>query len=284
MKEELVNSMYELLRDRGTDLYIQYADYDHCDVHFHQCIELVLLESGEMTVTINGKSRSFKDGEKGLAFIASYDIHHILRSADSKIIICIIPVFFLKSFFAAANELNYQSCYIEDRKIIDKIHDLLKELMVYKKGNLLLVKGIIYTILGLLIETKSLKTGNVPAPKQLTQRVLEYLNNNFKSKITLETLADEFNYSKYYFSKIFNQYFACNLATYINMLRATYVATQLNDNSVHNIVELAYEAGFDSLRTFYRSFNQLFKTSPKNFKKKIYENDKVNNSIMTLNA
>ncbi|HHW89554.1 MAG TPA: helix-turn-helix transcriptional regulator [Clostridiales bacterium] len=271
MKEEMVNSMYELLRDRGNDLYIQYADFDHCDVHFHQCIELALLEAGEMVITVNGKSEAFRRGQKGLAFIASYDVHHILRSDDSKIIVCIIPAFFLKGFFEAADELNYQSCFIKDQEFIDKIWLLLKELMEHKKSNLLLVKGIVYTILGHLIESKMLKTANDPAPNQLTQKVLEYLNNNFKSKITLDTLAAEFNYSKYYFSKIFNQYFACNLSTYVNMLRATYVAAQLNENSAEkNIVELAFDAGFDSMRTFYRSFYQLFKTSPKNFKKQMY--------------
>lgn len=270
MKGEMINSMYELLRDRGTDLYIQYADYDHCDVHFHQCIELVLLEAGEMTVTINGKSHSFKKGEKGLVFIASYDIHHILRSDDSKIIISIIPVFFLKDFFAAAGQLNYMSVYIDNEKVINEVDSLMHKLMNHKNENILIVKGLVYTILGLLVESKLLLTAETPAPKQLTQKVLEYLNNNYKKKITLDVLSEEFNYSKYYFSKIFNQYFECNLTTYINMLRATYVATQLNDTSHRNIVEIAYEAGFDSLRTFYRSFYSLFKISPKNFKRNMY--------------
>ncbi|NLC17095.1 MAG: hypothetical protein GX756_04370 [Clostridiales bacterium] len=105
MKEEMVNSMYELLRDRGNDLYIQYADFDHCDVHFHQCIELALLEAGEMVITVNGKSEAFRRGQKGLAFIASYDVHHILRSDDSKIIVCIIPAFFLKGFLRRQTNL-----------------------------------------------------------------------------------------------------------------------------------------------------------------------------------
>ncbi len=97
------------------------------------------------------------------------------------------------------------------------------------------------------------------------QKVKEYLDANFKEKITLDDLASRFYISKYYLLKLFKERYGVTVNAYLNQLRVTYIKKQLRftDETVERIAEeLHIEPTYLS-----RLFKKMEGTSPSKFRK-----------------
>ena len=80
-------------------------------------------------------------------------------------------------------------------------------------------KGYAYTFFSLLIKEVGLCDLQSSKTSLLAQDILNYLQANYLEPITLDTLCNEFGYSRSSFSHIFNNYFGCSLTKYLNILR-----------------------------------------------------------------
>lgn len=97
------------------------------------------------------------------------------------------------------------------------------------------------------------------------QKVKEYLDANFKEKITLDDLASRFYISKYYLLELFKECYGVTVNAYLNQLRVTYIKKQLRftDETVERIAEeLHIEPTYLS-----RLFKKMEGTSPSKFRK-----------------
>lgn len=97
------------------------------------------------------------------------------------------------------------------------------------------------------------------------QKVKEYLDANFKEKITLDDLASRFYISKYYLLKLFKERYGVTVNAYLNQLRVTYIKKQLRftGETVERIAEeLHIEPTYLS-----RLFKKMEGTSPSKFRK-----------------
>lgn len=97
------------------------------------------------------------------------------------------------------------------------------------------------------------------------QKVKEYLDANFKEKITLDDLASRFYISKYYLLELFKERYGVTVNAYLNQLRVTYIKKQLRftDETVERIAEeLHIEPTYLS-----RLFKKMEEVSPSKFRK-----------------
>lgn len=97
------------------------------------------------------------------------------------------------------------------------------------------------------------------------QKVKEYLDANFKEKITLDGLASRFYISKYYLLELFKERYGVTVNAYLKQLRVTYIKKQLRftDETVECIAEeLHIEPTYLS-----RLFKKMEGTSPSKFRK-----------------
>ncbi|WP_339301819.1 helix-turn-helix transcriptional regulator [Paenibacillus sp. FSL R5-0623] len=98
---------------------------------------------------------------------------------------------------------------------------------------------------------------------------MEYLSNHFTESITLDSLAAEFNVSKYYISRIFSNKIKINLRNYLSMLRVEY-ASMLIRTTDASLTTIGVNAGFDSQRTFNRVFRAIYGMTPRDFKNNVH--------------
>lgn len=97
------------------------------------------------------------------------------------------------------------------------------------------------------------------------QKVKEYLDANFKEKITLDDLASRFYISKYYLLELYKEHYGVTVNAYLNQLRVTYIKKQLRftDETVECIAEhLHIEPTYLS-----RLFKKMEGISPSKFRK-----------------
>ena len=92
-------------------------------------------------------------------------------------------------------------------------------------------------------------------------KVIQYVKDHYREKITLDDVASHVYLSRSYLSKVFNEELGCNFTTYINRLRIENSKALLLNNSI-NIVDVAFMVGFDDQSYFTKVFKKNAGISP----------------------
>jgi len=97
--------------------------------------------------------------------------------------------------------------------------------------------------------------------------VLDYLNNNYSQELSLESLANIANFSKYHFHRIFKGVVGESLYKYIQRIRIEKAAHSLMYSDKKSITEIALDCGFNNSASFARIFNEHFNMSATTWRK-----------------
>ena len=124
------------------------------------------------------------------------------------------------------------------------------------------------TLLTLLMIESWHPSRQKPGVKQSSVTSVEsYLRENYKKKIVLDELADQFFINKYYLSRSFKKRYGISLWTYLLQLRITEAKTQLRFTD-KTIEQIALDCGFEELNYFSRTFRKIEGISPSEYRRK----------------
>ena len=120
------------------------------------------------------------------------------------------------------------------------------------------------------------KYENTPDQKDLSahknaptlQKAIDYVKENFHKEIRLETLAALCEISPSYFSKLFKKVYRCNLSSFVNSLRIE-KAKALIIKTNKNIVDVAYEVGFEDCGYFIKIFKSFLGVTPNKYRESL---------------
>ena len=98
------------------------------------------------------------------------------------------------------------------------------------------------------------------------KKVVDYIETHLDDELSLDKIADALNYSKFYVARIFHEETGCTVYKYIQGRRLTLAAQKLVETK-QPIVEIAYEAHYDSQQAFTLAFKQAYKCTPKIYRK-----------------
>ncbi len=105
---------------------------------------------------------------------------------------------------------------------------------------------------------------------QLLEQVAQYVDRNLYREITLEEVSKHVNFSMYHFTRFFKDTTGMTFWQYLNNYKVSKAANYLI-NTTDTISEIAFNSGFNSIKTFNRVFKQIKGCSPSEFKKAIFE-------------
>jgi AraC-like DNA-binding protein len=251
-----MKAMYEIERDRDNKIRISESEINNCYPHFHQQIELLYILKGAKKIAINNNSDYLT--EKQFAICDSFDIHSYYNDPTSNSLVVIIPYTYFDNYYLFKKNRTLESNFIKDEKITKKIFLAMNELSNYNNGNDVLVRGLINTILGIVLEEIPLITKSKQDDLEFIKNLLIYIDENFTEEISLCSLCEHFNYSRSYLSRTFNKYVKCNLTEYLNRLRSRYVINILKENPANKLSDTVFNAGFSSMQTFFRTFKKEY--------------------------
>lgn len=100
----------------------------------------------------------------------------------------------------------------------------------------------------------------------VVKKVIDYIETHIDEDLSLDKIAGALNYSKFYIARAFNQETKCTIYKYIQGRRLTLAAQKLVETSLP-IVEIAYEAHYDSQQAFTFAFKQFYGCTPKIYRK-----------------
>lgn len=226
--------------------------YDKCSykAHFHKNIELIYLFSGSMACTVGEHTGTLLPGD--FALVLPNEIHAVELSEDGSCWIGVYSGDFTPAFVKKVRGLVGDGFIFRCQ---DSVTDFLKaNLLKKEQPSVFMIKACLYAVFSeyerqIRLMPQSGKQG------MLMNSITDYIAVNFRNKITLRDMASELGYSYHYLSKCFHRIFDMSFSDYINMYRLEVALTLLSETD-KDIIDVAMESGFQSIR----SFNDYFLT------------------------
>ena len=97
-------------------------------------------------------------------------------------------------------------------------------------------------------------------------RVVQYMSANAAEPMRLKVLADIAHCSPWHLDRIFSNATGLSPMRYISLLRINAAKLEIM-RSDHRIIEIAYDAGYNSLGSFGKRFTELVGLSPREVRK-----------------
>ena len=123
--------------------------------------------------------------------------------------------------------------------------------------------------------------GEIMYSNEIVCQILDYIDQNITTKISLIDISNYFFFNKFYISKLFKREIKTTITTYINTLKI--INSLSNINNKHSITSVSIRNGFQSLEYFSETFSKIIGVSPSIYQN-FYHHRKINSEkqIMTL--
>lgn len=262
-----------------------YFEEKTMNIHIHDCYEIYYSISGGKQFLIDNKSYRIEPGD--LFIINQYESHYLTQidqAEHERIIISIHPEF-LRSISTSNTGLDH--CFIRrepgfsHRISLDKSKQQRFLYYIHKMTSL---SGYAEDILERLAFTELMvfiNKENIAAQKaeekyeshayqygQQANAILDYINQNINTTITIQQLADHFYLSKSFICRIFKQSTGTTVNKYLTARRISIAKSLLSDGLSVN--EVSEQCGFLDYSTFLKAFSKTVGVSPKKYA--IYNN------------
>lgn len=247
---------------------------DGYPAHWHDFYEFEWVKSGSCVHRINDRERILKEGD--FIFCTTADIHEIVPLNSNENLIFTTAHFDGRFLTETSKKIIYSLKSREfgfDAKTRRAVYSVLSELLDISKKDCSLkteiIKNRIETLLLYCAEAdgdfakKSYKSGLLNA--------IGYIDNNFRTHITLSCVAQIAGFSSGAFSAVFHEKMGVTFQEYLVAKRLKWAATLLKSTE-YNVTQIAYDSGFNSHSHFSHSFKKKYGISPAEFRRTNEEN------------
>ncbi|KWX87131.1 helix-turn-helix transcriptional regulator [Paenibacillus sonchi] len=100
---------------------------------------------------------------------------------------------------------------------------------------------------------------------EVIERALIHIEGHLQQSLTVETVANTFNMSKYYFHRLFSAMMSCSLNQYILSRRLNASLTFIQ-NKNRSLTDIAYQLNFGTQASFTRAFKRQYGVAPSSLK------------------
>ena len=102
-------------------------------------------------------------------------------------------------------------------------------------------------------------------------KVVEYIKEHYKEKISLEDIAKKFNYSVGHLCRKFKEEIGDSVVNYIIKYRISVAMKLLFENKELSIEEIALDVGFNDVQFFDKTFKKFTGMTPGKYRREVTE-------------
>lgn len=254
----------ELLNPDNTPVIVSMRsapDGDNGAIHYSDTYEIILFEKVFGTVTI--ANQIYNITPYSIYLIPPQCVHATRINKNSGLI-------YVFKFYGRELEkfINYKYIFSWDKDLVDSLPhklDIYDEAVMYIINMMNPQNSIedsIYNILkffsvldkSIRANLKSESEMNISKNEQL-KKLIDWTNENYCTKFSLEDAAKVINFSKYHFCKFFKQNVGITYIEYINQLRIQHAIGLLQQGKT--ATECCFSCGFESIAYFSRLFKKI---------------------------
>lgn len=231
------------------------------DYHFHRNYEMIFVQEGRVKCTVGGIEETLVPGD--FALCLSNEIHRYDSLGESRAFVLVFSADFVKSFDRAVAGKSGDTFKFRCRK--ETVAYLEKFLFSRDFSDVYRLQSCLYAVCAEYLSSVTLQQ-RADKKYGMMNGIAEYISENYKNDLTLSDVAKHFGYDYSYLSKIFRRNFQMSFTDYLNTFRCNEAASLLSESSL-SITEIAFAAGFQSIRSFNAVFKAKYGISPKNYRK-----------------
>ncbi|MBR2650888.1 MAG: helix-turn-helix domain-containing protein [Clostridia bacterium] len=228
-------------------------------LHVHQFAELIFMLEGETQLTVDKKVQILREGE--CAFILPFQTHSFFSKKTVKLGMYLFSPNLLSDFTEAySGKVGERSCF-KCSPATELMHKL--SIMDGKDLSLYSVKSFLYSVVSdYLREVPQIERYS---DNHAAAKVGEWINFHFDEDITLDDVAQSLGYSRNYLSHCIKQTFGMNFCSLVASLRVD-KARRLLAETDKSSMEICFDCGFGSTRTFHRQFKDITGKTPNEYR------------------
>lgn len=230
-----------------------------------------MLLKGEIDFIVEGKRISLH--EYDVMIVNNNEQHHSIIKENSEIDFIFLTInldFFLKNDCIDFSDMVFNRMIGTNNIILSEyvkkscIDDIFKRLEMYISRENVCVTVVKCVIIELLynLNNQISKASVTKYGYTKIKDVLEYINEHLTEKISLDTIANEFFFTKQYLCRFFKQQTGFTIKKYIAYKRIV-LMRELCSKDI-SLSEASVKVGFNSYSSFYRTYLKIMKEAPKN--------------------
>lgn len=248
----------------------------HIPLHWHREFEIMRVIEGTVPLFLNGVEYNLKAGE--VAFIGCgmlhqhsavnnfyevvvFDLRMVSGYGLSKISDLIQPIL-------SGDAEILMRCPEADGIVNQLFETIIEKKPFYELKITSLIADLVYCLYAnnavVLTHTENKRFAH---RREVMTLLIDYIEANYKQKITLSDLACISQINEKYLCRFFREFTGLTPIDYINRLRIDHACFDMTVNK-RNVTEAAYENGFNELSYFSKCFKKYKGVSPGQFKQK----------------
>lgn len=224
-------------------------------LHMHRSFELVCATSGELCVTVEHRDYMAAAGEAVLIF--PHQLHGFQEIGAGHGFLSIFAPELCASFYNRfKNSLPVENLmpFTYDFEKISACSDIFS------------IKAFLYSVCAAAFKTLKFVPRPARQERTLLDKILAFVEDNYKEPCTLYDAARELKYDYGYLSKYFLKNIGTSFNDYVNRRRISDATYLLRSGENTDIGEIAMECGYDSIRSFNRNFKKICAKTPKEYR------------------
>lgn len=229
--------------------------------HFHKNFELVYVLGGVLNCTVNGKSAEVTCGQYALCL--PYEIHSYKPQSNTVYWVGVFSEDFIHAFAKQVKHKEGSTFVFECDSTVTEFFE--SNIIENKNPSSLMIKSCLYAVCDSYLSKIPLLDKKQNRDENL-EIIIDYISQNFTSDIKLSDLSNLLGYDYHYISRYFNSVFNMTFTEFVNLYRLEH-AVRILEETNKKIVNIAYESGFQSVRSFNSAFKQYYNVSPSDYRK-----------------
>ena len=248
-----------------------YNSWEFNTAHFHKNMEIVLVIEGTCRCFIGSSSYLLTAGEA--IFVLPYQSHGFSVGEGASVRCVTFSGLLILTLAKIMEGTTAQNPVFRPREETAR-YFLEQMLLVFGRRSgynrqippvdRMKAKGLLYLLGSEFLESAELVSNG--ANTSLAAEIVQYLEANYKRDISLHDIADLMGYNYQYLSRSFNKVFGVNFKQMLNQYRLEAAYAMLQDTDLP-IAEIAFESGFQSIRSFDQIVLEHFGKTPKDLRR-----------------
>ncbi len=253
------------------------TDWSMTELHSHEFYELYFLTNGSRNIVFEKSKVELLPNS--LVIIPPFT-PHLTEGGKHERINIFFSSNFIDEIFSSATMINNAGAYFIDQNNWTIISKLLNSAIEIDNGSdsgaylnkiktYFLNTILWYIVNGNLKPIKLSHFFNKQKHEQQITKIVQYINDNFSENLTIQSICEQFFFTKSNLYKYFEQFMSIPIGEYILFTRLNH-AKKLLQTTKLPIDKIAYECGFSSQNYFALIFKRKFGVTPSYFRKLRY--------------
>ena len=239
----------------------------HVQRHIHQCSELIYVTKGTLEATVGNTTVILSSGD--IAVISPFQVHTFDTPSSVELWICVFSNELLEDIMPKHEIYRGREAFVFTPSkhlsefLSHKLPDSDEEMVSFDYNELRKIK----TVLSSVFEEYISAVPELSKEDQnsIISDILLYLDKNHSENITITAVAQALGYTPRHISRILSTLKIYNFRNLLNSFRVEHAKRLIRKTNL-KMIDVSLESGFSNERSFYRAFQAIEGTTPKEYK------------------